>query len=58
MKTASGSPSTMFDEHDFHIEEPEVRLELDTWKLCVAGAWLLIIGFLVLQQVAKLFVGF
>lgn len=48
----------MFDEHDFHIEEPEVRLELDTWKLCVAGAWLLIIGFLVLQQVAKLFVGF
>ena len=58
MKTTSGSPSTIFDEHDFHMEEPEVRLELDTWKLCVAAAWLLIIGFLVVQQFAKLVVGF
>lgn len=52
-KTTSARAPLTFDEQEFNSDERRVVLELDSWSLCVIGAWLLIVAFLVAQQVAK-----
>lgn len=52
-KTNSARAPLTFDEQESNSDERGVVLELDSWSLCVIGAWLLIVAFLVAQQVAK-----